>query len=130
MQANRLEEVLMTLSWIRTTMLATTVLSVLAIVGCGGAGTKGPSAAESTTPVSDASCSVAENWCGEHGVPEDICAQCDAKLAAEYKQKGDWCNEHNRPESQCFLCNPKLQAKFADEYEARYGKKPPKPTGT
>ena len=67
------------------------------------------------------------NWCTEHGVPEDICAQCNAKVAAEYQQKGDWCKEHNRPESQCFLCNPKLEAKFAAEYEAKYGKKPPKP---
>ena len=46
-----------------------------------------------------------------------------------FKQKGDWCKEHNRPESQCFLCNPKLEAKFAAEYEAKYGKKPPKPEG-
>ena len=52
-----------------------------------------------------------------------------SKVAADYKQKGDWCKEHNRPESQCFLCNPKLEAKFAAEYEAKYGKKPPKPEG-
>jgi cobalt-zinc-cadmium efflux system membrane fusion protein len=49
-------------------------------------------------------------------------------LAAEYKKKGDWCKEHNRPESQCFLCNPKRAAKFAAEYEAKYRKKPPKPS--
>jgi hypothetical protein len=104
-------------------------LSVLTIAGCGGAGAKGPDAGKLATPAADASCSVTENWCCEHGVPEDICAQCNAKLAAEYKQKGDWCKEHNRPESQCFLCNPKLADKFAAEYEAKYGKKPPKPEG-
>jgi hypothetical protein len=76
-------------------------------------------------PASD----VAVNWCVEHGVPEDICAQCNPKVAAECKQQGDWCKEHNRPESQCFLCNPKLEAKFAAQYEAKYAKKPPKPQG-
>jgi hypothetical protein len=33
------------------------------------------------------------------------------------------------PESQWFLCNPDLEAKFAAEYEAKYGTKPPKPEG-
>ena len=44
-----------------------------------------------------------------------------------FKDKGDWCKEHERPESQCFACNPKLADKFAAEYEAKYGKRPPKP---
>lgn len=39
---------------------------------------------------------------------------------------GDWCKEHNRPESQCFVCDPKRADKFAAEYEAKYGSKPPK----
>lgn len=118
------------MSWVQTVSFSMVVLGVLAIAGCGGAGTKGPDAGKSATPASDASCSLAENWCGEHGVPEDICAQCNAKIAADYKKNGDWCKEHNRPESQCFLCNPKLATKFAAEYEARYGKKPPKAEGT
>ncbi|HZZ28561.1 MAG TPA: RND transporter [Pirellulales bacterium] len=67
-------------------------------------------------------------WCNEHGVPEEICAQCSEKLAKEYKAKGDWCQKHDRPESQCFLCHPELEAKFAAVYEAKYGKKPPKPS--
>ena len=67
-------------------------------------------------------------WCNEHGVPEGICAQCDSKLAADMKKKGDWCEEHNRPDSQCFICHPELKAKFAAQYEAKYGKKPPEPT--
>ena len=64
-------------------------------------------------------------WCKEHGVPEHDCAQCDAKVAAEYKKKGDWCKEHDRPESQCFICNPKRAEKFAAAYKAKYGKEPP-----
>jgi hypothetical protein len=130
MQAICLKENPMKLmSWLRTVSFSMVALAVLAIAGCGGAGTKGPDKGKSSTPATDASCSVAENWCSEHGVPEDICAQCNAKVAAEYKKKGDWCKEHNRPESQCFLCNPKLADKFSAEYEAKYGKKPPKPEG-
>jgi hypothetical protein len=99
----------------------------LALGGCGGSGAKSPEGGKTVTPAADA-CAVA-GWCTEHGVPEDICAQCNAKVAAEYQQKGDWCKAHNRTKSQCFLCNPKLEAKFAAEYEAKYGKKPPKPEG-
>jgi cobalt-zinc-cadmium efflux system membrane fusion protein len=68
-----------------------------------------------------------EWWCNEHGVPEEICAQCHPKVAAELKAKGDWCQKHDRPDSQCFICHPELVAKFAEQYEAKYGKQPPKP---
>src|SRR5579864_2812815 len=68
-------------------------------------------------------------WCKEHGMPEEVCAQCNAKVAAEFKKKGDWCKEHDRPDSQCFVCHPELEAKFAAQYEAKYGKQPPKPQG-
>ena len=64
-------------------------------------------------------------WCVEHGIPEHDCALCSAKVAAEYKKKGDWCKEHDRPESQCFLCDPKRAEKFAAQYRAKYGKEPP-----
>jgi cobalt-zinc-cadmium efflux system membrane fusion protein len=64
-------------------------------------------------------------WCDEHGVPEAVCGQCNAKYAAECKRKGDWCKEHDRPDSQCFLCHPELKEKFAAQYRARYGKEPP-----
>ncbi len=64
-------------------------------------------------------------WCKEHGIPEHDCALCSAKVAAEYKKKGDWCKEHDRPESQCFLCDPKRMEKFAAQYRAKYGKEPP-----
>src|SRR4051812_24329802 len=66
-------------------------------------------------------------WCNEHGVPEEVCAQCDAKLVADFKAKGDWCEKHNRPESQCFICHPDKEAEFAALYEAKFGEKPPKP---
>jgi hypothetical protein len=107
----------------RTASLAGVTLAALAMTGCGTSATKGPESPNSATPATP----VAVNWCVEHGVPEDICAQCNPKVAAEFQQKGDWCKEHNRPASQCFLCNPKLEAKFAAEYEAKYGTKPPKP---
>jgi len=68
-------------------------------------------------------------WCDEHGVPEEMCGQCNSKLAAEFQKKGDWCKGHDCPESQCFACHPELEAKFAAQYEAKFGKKPPKPEG-
>jgi hypothetical protein len=98
---------------------------MLSVAGCGG--TDATSREASRPAPADAACNVAENWCVEHGVPEDICGQCNPKVAAECQRKGDWCKEHNRPQSQCFLCNPKLQAKFAAEYEVKYGKKLPAP---
>lgn len=64
-------------------------------------------------------------WCDEHGVPEEICGRCSAKVAAEFKKKNDWCKEHDRPESQCFICHPELKAKFAKQFETKYGQKPP-----
>jgi cobalt-zinc-cadmium efflux system membrane fusion protein len=66
-------------------------------------------------------------WCNEHGVPEEECGLCDAKVAAEMQHNGDWCKEHDRPDSQCFICHPELEAAFAARYEAKYGKQPPKP---
>jgi len=68
-------------------------------------------------------------WCNEHGVPEEVCALCDSTLIADFKAKGDWCKEHDRPDSQCFACHPEKEAEFAAQYEAKYGKKPPKPEG-
>ena len=108
-------------------MLLVLGVSVLAIAGCGSQEPAGSGADNSDREVGRTPDQVAANWCVEHGVPEDICAQCNAKVAADFKQKGDWCKEHNRPESQCFLCDPQLEAKFAAEYEAKYGTKPPKP---
>lgn len=64
-------------------------------------------------------------WCVEHGVPEEVCAQCNADLAAEFQEKGDWCEEHGRPDSQCFIHHPELEEKFIAQYEAKFGEKPP-----
>lgn len=66
-------------------------------------------------------------WCDEHGVPEAECALCDSKVAAAFKKKGDWCKEHDRPDSQCFICHPEKLEEYAAKYEAKLGKKPPKP---
>jgi len=67
-------------------------------------------------------------WCVEHGIPEEDCSMCSAKAAAQFKAEGDWCKQHDRAESQCFICNPERAKTFAALYEAKYGKKPPKPT--
>ena len=111
---------------IRSASLVSLALVAVWLGGCGEAAKK-TGETKTAKPTVESPAAVAENWCVEHGVPEDICGQCNAKVAADCKQKGDWCKEHHRPESQCFLCDPKLEAKFAAEYEIKYGKKPPKP---
>ncbi len=68
-------------------------------------------------------------WCDEHGVKEEVCSMCDAKVAKAFQDKGDWCKEHTRAKSQCFICDPSLKAKFASEYKVKYGKEPPEPEG-
>ena len=101
----------------------TTVL-LIGLAGCGS------SAATSDKPAADSAAANHNHegwWCDEHGVPEEICAQCNPKLAAKFKADGDWCKLHDRPNSQCFICHPELEAKFAEKYEAKFGKKPPKP---
>ncbi|MDR2754935.1 MAG: hypothetical protein LBC20_04450 [Planctomycetaceae bacterium] len=67
-----------------------------------------------------------DGWCVEHELPEKVCSLCNSKVAAEFQKNGDWCKEHNRAESQCFLCDPSRKEKFVAQYEAQYGKKPPK----
>jgi hypothetical protein len=94
------------------------------LVGCNKAEEKGASVA--ATQVSDAGHEEGW-WCDEHGVPEEVCARCNAKLVADFKAKGDWCKTHDCPESQCFICHPEKEAEFAALYEAKYGKQPPKP---
>jgi hypothetical protein len=98
----------------------------LSIVACSKSSNKG-AAANSAGVKEVAGHSHAGWWCDEHGVPEDVCARCDTKLVADLKAKGDWCEKHNRPDSQCFVCHPEKEAEFAALYEAKYGKKPPKP---
>jgi cobalt-zinc-cadmium efflux system membrane fusion protein len=112
----------------RGALLLPAAVIALALNGCGSGdaeGTADPTAGSQPAAATDF---VQRDWCVEHGVPESQCGQCDAKLAAEFQQKGDWCEEHNRPESQCFICRPDAEAKFAAVYEAKFGEKPPKPT--
>ncbi len=114
------------MAWMRAALISVAALVALTVSGCGSSATKGPKTPQPATPATP----VAVNWCVEHGVPEDACALCNPKVAAEFKRKGDWCKEHARPESQCFLCDPKRAEKFVAEYEAKFGSKPPKPDGT
>lgn len=108
------------------------VLSVLAVAGLSFAACSKPSK-EGVTAKAGATEAAAHShegwWCDEHGVPEEVCAQCNTKLVADFKAKNDWCNKHNRPESQCFVCHPEKETEFAALYEAKFGKKPPKPEG-
>ena len=69
----------------------------------------------------------ADWWCAEHDVPEAECGLCNDAVRMAMKKKGDWCKEHDRPDSQCFLCHPEKLDEYAARYEAKYGKKPPKP---
>jgi len=110
---------------------------LIGLVGCGQSPApqsasgppKGDSAAatDKAKAESHAGHDHSEWWCAEHGVPEDECGRCNAKLAAQFQKKGDWCKEHDRPDSQCFICHPEKEALFAAKYEAKYGEKPPKP---
>jgi hypothetical protein len=103
----------------------------LAVGGCGQTENKGNQAKGKPSQPAEKQVAAKDKhdhsgwWCDEHGVPEEVCGQCNAKLAAEFKKKGDWCKEHDRPKSQCFLCDPSLKEKFATQYRAKYGKEPP-----
>ena len=111
---------------------ACALLPILLAVGCGQSASAPPAARRDDSGSAAAHESEHKHdgwWCDEHGVPEEICGQCDAILAAEFQKKGDWCRDHDRPDSQCFQCHPELEGKFAARYEAKYGKQPPKPEG-
>jgi hypothetical protein len=119
-------------------VLSLATVFALAAGGCGRADNKGGDAKAKPKPArSDGDAAqVAEKkdhdhggwWCDEHGVPEDECSMCSAKVAAEMKKHGDWCKEHDRAKSQCFVCDPSLKEKYAARYRAKYGKEPPEPT--
>ncbi len=121
----------------RVAMVVGSLAVVAMMVGMAGCGTGGDKPAEvaSADGVSHEGEAEADSqdghgdwWCAEHGVPEEDCSVCNEAAAKRYREKGDWCEEHNRAESQCFQCDPKRAEKFARLYEAKYGKKPPKPT--
>ena len=97
-------------------------------LGCGKTGSEpAEQAAEPAATTTASGHSHDGWWCDEHGVPEEVCGLCDTKLAADFQKKGDWCADHDRPDSQCFQCHPEFEKQFAAQYEAMYGKQPPKP---
>src|SRR3954469_1431922 len=102
-------------------------LLVLCAVSCSACVGCGHSAATPHAHVAEAGHKHEGWWCDEHGVPEEVCARCNTKLVADFKAKGDWCKDHDRPDSQCFVCHPEKEAEIAAQYEAKYGKQPPKP---
>jgi hypothetical protein len=116
----------------RIAMRVISVLSVvvLSLTGCGQSATAPNPSADARGHDQGESASGDHDhsgwWCDEHGVPEEVCGQCSSKVAAAFQKKHDWCQDHDRPQSQCFVCHPELEAKFAAQYEAKYGKKPPK----
>jgi cobalt-zinc-cadmium efflux system membrane fusion protein len=103
------------------------VVLATSLIGCGRNAAPPAPATSTAGAISDVEHSHDGWWCDEHGVPEEVCTLCNSKLVADFKAKGDWCQEHDRPESQCFICNPSREAEFSARYEAKYGKKPPKP---
>lgn len=114
------------MSFRHTFVLSLVAASSVTLAACNKSAEKSASGESKSAETAVAGHSHTDWWCSVHGVPEAQCAQCSAKLAAEMKTKGDWCEEHNRPESQCFICNPDKEKEFADLYEAKFGKQPPK----
>lgn len=109
-------------------LLAMSVVVVIALsVAACGKSPKDGAAGKSTVMKEVAGHSHGGWWCDEHGVPEEVCAQCNTKLVADFKAKNDWCDKHNRPDLHCFICHPEKEGEFAALYEAKVGKKPPKP---
>src|SRR5947209_6283348 len=103
--------------------------AVVALVGC-GKGAPAPDAAATKADRKGAVTAAAKVdhgawWCAPHGIPEDECSMCSAKVAKACKEKGDWCDKHDRAKSQCFVCDPTLKERYAAKYRARYGKEPP-----
>ncbi len=115
------------MSTLKVSSMACAVFS-LAVAGCNRSSEKSNPEAPATTQTSSAGHEHGGWWCDEHGVPEEVCALCKTELVADFKAKKDWCKEHDRPDSQCFICHPEREIEFAAQYEAKYGKKPPKPT--
>jgi hypothetical protein len=116
----------MTMRWkIRGALMALLASSVLLAGGCG---TGDPPKKEGgSKPVAGASGESKHSgwWCTEHGIPEEECSMCSARVEKECKAKGDWCDKHDRALSQCFICNPKRKEFYAAKYRAKYGKEPP-----
>ena len=100
-------------------------IACVTICGCGQASSP-PTTPTPASPVAEAGHEHGGWWCAEHGVPEEVCALCNRKVADQFKAKGDWCRLHDCPDSQCFVCHPDREAEYVALYEAKYGSKPPK----
>jgi hypothetical protein len=115
--------------WITRGSVAFGVFAAMsfAVIGCGDSSKPGAAKDKDKTGTATAKADTKHEgwWCAEHGIPEEECSMCSAKVAKECKAKGDWCKEHDRAESQCFICHPELKEKFAAKYRAKYGKEPP-----
>lgn len=101
------------------------MLGVL-VIGCDKPAGSASQASSAPTPSAKKVDDHSGWWCDEHGMPEEVCDLCSKKYREAEKAKGNWC-EHDRVKSSCFKCNPAAKEKWAKEYEARYGKKPPEP---
>ncbi len=77
---------------------ALTLGSIL-IVGCASTSQHGT--------LSTLSASTASAMC-KHRVPAEVCTRCNESLVTRFKAANDWCGEHSVPESQCFDCHPDL----------------------
>lgn len=117
-----------------TWMCAALLVGAFAVAGCGpqAAPTTGDGkvakATEKTTPT-DPSAEDGGEWCNPHGVAEEECSMCNAKVAKKLKDAGDWCDKHDRAKSQCYICDPGLMEKAKVAYKAKYGKEMPTPKG-
>jgi hypothetical protein len=110
----------------RRKLLASAVFGLLLLAGCGQ--TEKPSvlgSKERAGQKADEKDKHDDWWCAEHGIPEDECSMCNAKVTKECKARGDWCEKHDRAKSQCFICDPKRKEFYAAKYRAKYGKEPP-----
>jgi nitrous oxide reductase accessory protein NosL len=116
------------MSFHRIFALTSLLVAGVVFAGCGKSADKAVTSSPAGTKAASDGHSHEGWWCSEHGVPEEVCALCDTTLVADFKAKGDWCDKHNRPDSQCFVCHPEKEAEFAALYEAKMGKKPPKPS--
>src|SRR6202008_4220815 len=96
------------MSFIKWLAMSVVVVVGLTIVACSRSSSSGV-AANSSGEKAVAGHDHEGWWCDEHGVPEEVCAQCNTKLVADFKAKNDWCEKHNRPDSQCFICHPEKE---------------------
>src|SRR5262245_27247190 len=106
------------------------VLLALGLTGCSGTTDKKYGRTDGKNEVADDRKDEAGGphsgwWCDEHGIPEDECSMCSARVEKEARAKKDWCDKHDRALSQCFHCKPERRAFYAAKHRAKYDKEPP-----